>query len=149
MRKASSMPLLSIHTFCSIQCLLTDIEGLDQTAHVRKLICAFAVRICPEIRFRMARPKSFKILSWSSVELDIIAMFISYSPRHEEDYWTYSINIAWNVQSYKILNMCSKEHTFLCKTMYHHEWLRGMNTLNPGSPIWVQRDNWLIDCVWV
>ena len=32
-----------------------DIEGPDQTARMRRLIWAFAVRICPKTRFRMAR----------------------------------------------------------------------------------------------
>ena len=36
--------------------LLADSEGPDQTARMRRLIWAFAVRICPETRFRMARP---------------------------------------------------------------------------------------------
>ena len=38
--------------------LLVDSEGPDQTARMRRLIWAFAGRICPEkTRFRMARPK--------------------------------------------------------------------------------------------
>ena len=36
--------------------LLVDIEGPDQTARMRSLIGAIAVRICPRIRFSMARP---------------------------------------------------------------------------------------------
>ena len=36
---------------------LTDSEDLDQTARMRRLIWAFAVRICPKTRFRMVRSK--------------------------------------------------------------------------------------------
>ena len=35
--------------------LLADSEGLDQTARMRRLICAFAVRIRSKTRFRMVR----------------------------------------------------------------------------------------------
>ena len=37
--------------------LLADSEGPDQTARMRRLIRAFAARICPKNSFRMARPK--------------------------------------------------------------------------------------------
>ena len=36
--------------------LSADSESPDQTARMRRLIWAFAVRICPKTRFRMARP---------------------------------------------------------------------------------------------
>ena len=36
--------------------VLADSEGPDQTARMRRLIWAFAVRICPKTRFRMALP---------------------------------------------------------------------------------------------
>ena len=36
--------------------LLTDREGPDQTARMRRLIWAFAVRICLKTRFRIAGP---------------------------------------------------------------------------------------------
>ena len=36
--------------------LLADSEGLDQTARMRSLIWAFAVRICSNSRFRILRP---------------------------------------------------------------------------------------------
>ena len=36
--------------------LLPDSEGADQTAQMRRLIWAFAGRICPKTRYRMARP---------------------------------------------------------------------------------------------
>ena len=36
--------------------LFVDSECPDQTARMRRLIRAFAVRICPKTRFRMARP---------------------------------------------------------------------------------------------
>ena len=36
--------------------LLADSEGPDQTARMRSLIWAIAVRICPKTRFRVARP---------------------------------------------------------------------------------------------
>ena len=51
-----SKPLLSIHTFCGIEwfCLLADTEGPDQPAQMRRLIWAFAVRICPKTCSRMA-----------------------------------------------------------------------------------------------
>ena len=35
--------------------LLADSEGPDQTARMRRLIWAFAVRILPKVCFRMAR----------------------------------------------------------------------------------------------
>ena len=35
--------------------LLADSESPDQTARMRSLIRAFAVRLCPRARFRMAR----------------------------------------------------------------------------------------------
>ena len=38
--------------------LLPDIDGPHQTAMMRRLIMVFAVRICPETRFRMTRPRS-------------------------------------------------------------------------------------------
>ena len=37
--------------------LLADSEGPDQTARMRSLIWAFAVRICPNTRFPIARHK--------------------------------------------------------------------------------------------
>ena len=40
----TSGPLLSFHTFCSISDS-ADSEGPDQTARMRRLICAFVVRI--------------------------------------------------------------------------------------------------------
>ena len=45
---------LLIHTVVSTDS--ADSEGPDQTARMRRLIWAFAVRICPKTRFRMARP---------------------------------------------------------------------------------------------
>ena len=39
--------------------LFTDSEGPDQTARMRKLIWAFAARICPKTRFRLARPTCY------------------------------------------------------------------------------------------
>ena len=36
--------------------MLADGEGPEQTARMGSLIWAFAVRICPKTRFRMARP---------------------------------------------------------------------------------------------
>ena len=36
--------------------LIADREGPDQTARMRRLIWVFAVCICPQIRFRLARP---------------------------------------------------------------------------------------------
>ena len=33
-----------------------DSEGPDQDVRMRRLIWAFATRICPKARFRMARP---------------------------------------------------------------------------------------------
>ena len=36
--------------------LAADSEGPDQTARMRSLIWAFALRICPKTRFRVARP---------------------------------------------------------------------------------------------
>ena len=39
--------------------LLADIEGPEQTARMRSLFWAFAVRICPKTRFRMAQPILF------------------------------------------------------------------------------------------
>ena len=36
--------------------LVADSEGHDQTARMRSLILAFAVRICPKTRLRKARP---------------------------------------------------------------------------------------------
>ena len=37
--------------------MFTDSEGPDQTARMRRLIRAFAFRICPKTHFRMVRPK--------------------------------------------------------------------------------------------
>ena len=39
--------------------LLADSEGPDQTARMRSLIWAFAVRMCPNTYFRMALSKWF------------------------------------------------------------------------------------------
>ena len=36
--------------------LFVDSEGPDQPAWMRKLTCAFPVRICKKTRFRMAQP---------------------------------------------------------------------------------------------
>ena len=41
-----------------------DSESPDQTAHLRSLIWAFAIRICPKTRFRLARP-----LSWHTIAM--------------------------------------------------------------------------------
>ena len=43
--------------------LLSDSEGPDQTARMRRLIWAFAVRIYPKTRFRTARPKYLETIS--------------------------------------------------------------------------------------
>ena len=49
MRRESSGPLLSSHTFCSIKWFyknLEESEGPNQTAQMRKLILNFAAHIC-------------------------------------------------------------------------------------------------------
>ena len=67
MRQVSSGHLLSIETFYSIQWytmifffffffIFAGSEGPNQTARMRRLIWAFAFRICPKTRFRMAQP---------------------------------------------------------------------------------------------
>ena len=57
MRKVSSGPLFSVSTSCSIAViLLADSEGPDQTARMRRLIRAFALRICLSTRFRLTPP---------------------------------------------------------------------------------------------
>ena len=53
----SSGHLLPIDKFYSLMILLEDSEGPDQTARMRSLIWAFAGRVCPKIRFRLARHK--------------------------------------------------------------------------------------------
>ena len=40
--------------------LFVDSEGPDQTARMRRLIWALAVRICPKARFRIAQPIFFR-----------------------------------------------------------------------------------------
>ena len=57
MQQVLSGPLLSIHTFCSIQWLLADSEGPDQTAQMHRLMWAYAVIICPKTPFCMAQSK--------------------------------------------------------------------------------------------
>ena len=42
---------------CIHSIMSNDSEGPDQTARVRRLISAFAVRICPKTHLCMARPK--------------------------------------------------------------------------------------------
>ena len=44
--------------------MLADSKGPDQIAHPRSLIWAFAIRICPKTRFRLARP-----LSWHTIAM--------------------------------------------------------------------------------
>ena len=44
--------------------LLADSEGPDQPAQLRRLIWAFAVRICPKVRFRMGR-RIWPFLHWA------------------------------------------------------------------------------------
>ena len=57
MRKISFGHLLSIHTFLYYPMILfAGSEGPDQTARMRRLIWAFAVRICSKTRFCMAPP---------------------------------------------------------------------------------------------
>ena len=51
-------PLLSISIFCSIQLFCKRTVKTNQTAQMRRLIWAFAVRICPKSRYRMPRPTS-------------------------------------------------------------------------------------------
>ena len=41
--------------------LLADSEGPDQTARMRRLLWAFAVRICPRTQFRKPRPNSYQV----------------------------------------------------------------------------------------
>ena len=54
MRKISSVTLVLIHTFCSIQWFCYGaVESLIRPL-VRRLIWAFSARICPKLRFRMA-----------------------------------------------------------------------------------------------
>ena len=55
MHKVSFGPLLSIQT----SILLANSKGPDQTARMRSLIWAFAVRICPKTCFHLARPILF------------------------------------------------------------------------------------------
>ena len=40
--------------------LLADSGGPDQTARMRRLIWAFAIRLCPKACFRMARPMEYE-----------------------------------------------------------------------------------------
>ena len=47
--------------------LFADGEGPDQTARMRSLIWAFAVRICPKIRFRIARPIHLRLAVYCNV----------------------------------------------------------------------------------
>ena len=42
--------------------LLADSKGPDQTARKRRLIWAFALRICPKTRFRTVRPIESRLL---------------------------------------------------------------------------------------
>ena len=46
--------------------LLGDNEGPDQPARMRRLIMAFAVRIWPKTRFRIAQPKYDRLLLFST-----------------------------------------------------------------------------------
>ena len=56
MLKVSSGHLLSIETFYSIHFIVfVDSEGPDQTAHLRSLIRAFAVCMCPKTSLHMAQ----------------------------------------------------------------------------------------------
>ena len=40
--------------------LFAESEGPDQTARMRRLILAFAVRLCPEIHFRFRRVRAIR-----------------------------------------------------------------------------------------
>ena len=53
--------------------LLADNEGPDQTARMHRLIWAFAVRISPKTRFRMAR-NSYRFCPASCVIIIIIIL---------------------------------------------------------------------------
>ena len=55
--------------------LLADSEGPDQTARMRRLIWAFAVRICPKTRFRVARQEMLQSYS-SSMVPDKVNLFV-------------------------------------------------------------------------
>ena len=56
MRKVSSGHLLHLNILQYPMILLADSVDPDQTARMRRLIWAFAVRICQKMRFRVARP---------------------------------------------------------------------------------------------
>ena len=55
MRNVSSGHLLSTETFYCNMILFVDRESPDQTARMRRVIWAFAVRICPKTCLHMAR----------------------------------------------------------------------------------------------
>ena len=63
MCKVSSGPLLSpfIH-YVVYSDFVTDREGPDQTARMRRLIWAFAVRICSKTGFAWPDPSRFNIV---------------------------------------------------------------------------------------
>ena len=54
--------------------LSADSECPDQTAHSRSLIWAFAVRICPMTRFRMAESTTLKFQLFGSMLAHIVGL---------------------------------------------------------------------------
>ena len=60
---------------------VADSEGPDQTGQMRRLICAFAVRICPKTHFCMALPIlwSWTKLSWSNLFFILLALTLAFS----------------------------------------------------------------------
>ena len=49
--------------------LLVDSEGPDQTVQMRRLIWAFAVRICPKTHFHMALPIWLHVIHFNNQEV--------------------------------------------------------------------------------
>ena len=96
-----------------IQCLnilLADSEGPDQTARMRRLIWAFAVRICTKTSFRMARA----FICWSSKKKKksskcyVHMQLVSFT--YFKSYWICLLGLAvsfprWMVQRWKYLRL--------------------------------------------
>ena len=64
--------------------LQADSEGPDQTAPMSRLIWAFTVRICPKVRFCMARPTQRRSLSVCDAQ-SVKRALITYANSEDDD----------------------------------------------------------------
>ena len=109
-----------------LQCtiiLLPDSEGPDQTAWMRRLIWAFAVRIFPKTRFRMAWPTLCSELVIKAITLSLLSGMISCtaSEIHSADYISFplgSLGSLWYLWKWSSAHVYASVRKQCCQIHY-------------------------------